>query len=84
MTLTVLLFARLRDVAGTDRVSVVLPAASTVADVRHRLAAAHPDLAGLLDRSAVAVNHDFADDARVLTPGDEVAVIPPVSGGSSC
>ena len=40
-----------------------------------------PALAGLLAKSALAVNHDFADDAQVLQPTDEVAVIPPVSGG---
>ena len=41
-----------------------------------------PALAGLLAKSALAVNHDFAEDERVLlATGDEVAVIPPVSGG---
>ncbi len=81
MTLTVLLFARLRDAAGADAVPVELSAGETVADLRRRLADAHPALGALLERSAVAVNHDFADPARVLRPGDEVAVIPPVSGG---
>ena len=76
-----LLFARLRDAAGADAVPVELPAAATVADLRRRLAAAHPALAGLLERSAVAVNHDFADADRRLAAGDEVAIIPPVSGG---
>jgi molybdopterin converting factor subunit 1 len=81
MTLTVLLFARLRDAAGADAVPVTLPPDATVADLRRALAEVNRELAGLLARSAVAVNHDFADDARVLAPGDEVAVIPPVSGG---
>jgi molybdopterin converting factor subunit 1 len=81
MTLTVLLFAKLRDAAGGEAVAVELPADATVADLRQRLAGDFPALAGLLERSAVAVNHDFADDARPLRPGDEVAVIPPVSGG---
>ena len=76
-----LLFAKLRDAAGTDAVAVELPAGGTVADLRRRLGEAHPAVAGLLERSAIAVNHDFADDARPLAPGDEVAVIPPVSGG---
>ena len=81
MTLTVLLFARLRDAAGSEAVPVELSAGSTVADLRRRLADSYPALAGLLGRSAIAVNHDFADDARPLAPEDEVAVIPPVSGG---
>jgi molybdopterin converting factor subunit 1 len=79
--LTVLLFAKLRDAAGSEAVAVELPAGATVADLRRRLADSYPGLAGLLERSAVAVNHDFADSTRPLRPGDEVAVIPPVSGG---
>ena len=81
MTLTVHLFAALRDAAGAPAVVVELPPRATVADLRRALAAAHPPLAGLLARSRIAVNHDFADDAAVLDPAAEVAVIPPVSGG---
>ena len=81
MTLTVHLFARGRELAGADTIAAELPAAATVADLRRTLAARFPAIAGLLERSAVAVNHDFAEDDRVLSAGDEVAVIPPVSGG---
>jgi molybdopterin converting factor subunit 1 len=81
MTLTVHLFARARELAGADAVAVALPPAATVADLRAALAAAHPPLAPLLARSAIAVDHDFADDSRPLTAAAEVAVIPPVSGG---
>ena len=81
MTLTVHLFARARDLAGAASVSVDLPPGATVAALRAALAARHPALAPLLARSAVAVDHDFADDDHALTPAAEVAVIPPVSGG---
>jgi molybdopterin converting factor subunit 1 len=81
MTLTVHLFARARDLAGAAAVAVELPPSATVAALRAALAALHPSLAPLLARSALAVNHDFADDARPLSAADEVAVIPPVSGG---
>ncbi|HVL16210.1 MAG TPA: molybdopterin converting factor subunit 1 [Gemmata sp.] len=77
----VLLFAAARDLAGADRVAVELAPGATVADLRAALAARVPALAGLMANSAVAVNHDFADDARVVEAGDEVAVVPPVSGG---
>lgn len=79
MTLTVRLFAAARDLAAADAVTVPLPA--TVADLRAALSTAYPPLAALLARSAIAVNHDFATDATPLTAADEVAVIPPVSGG---
>jgi molybdopterin converting factor subunit 1 len=81
LTLTVLLFAKLRDAAGSEAVAVALPAGATVAELRRQLAATYPAVAGLLERSAVAVNHDFADANRPLAAGDEVAIIPPVSGG---
>jgi molybdopterin converting factor subunit 1 len=81
MTLTVLLFAKLRDAAGAEAATVTLPAGATVADLRRQLAATYPGVAGLLEQSAVAVNHDFADADRPLAAGDEVAIIPPVSGG---
>jgi sulfur-carrier protein len=81
LTLTVLLFAKLRDAAGSEAVAVKLPPGATVADLRRHLADAYPTVAGLLERSAVAVNHDFADADRSLAAGDEIAIIPPVSGG---
>lgn len=76
------LFARARDLVGLDSCDVELPDDATIADLRHRLAADYPRLVGLLERSALAVNDDFAEDARLLTANDEVAVLPPVSGGS--
>ena len=81
MTIRVLLFAKLRDAAGADSVTMDLPPDATIADLRRRLADTYPELVGLMERSAVAVNHDFADDLRRLQSGDEVAIIPPVSGG---
>lgn len=77
----VYLFAAARDIAGADRVELALRAGATVADVRVALAAAFPSLASLLARSAIAVNCDIADDSRKIALGDEIAVIPPVSGG---
>jgi molybdopterin converting factor subunit 1 len=81
LTIRVLLFAKLRDAAGAESVAVELPARATVAELRRRLVQAHPAFAPLLDRCAVAVDHDFADDAHPLAEGNEVALIPPVSGG---
>jgi molybdopterin converting factor subunit 1 len=81
MTITVHLFARARDLAGSERLVVELPARATVGDLRRRLAEAHPALQGLLNRSAVAVNNEFAEDGQALPDGAEVALLPPVSGG---
>jgi molybdopterin converting factor subunit 1 len=82
MTVRVRLFARARDLAEADALDVALPAGATVADLRARLAADRPALRPLLPRAAVAVNEDFAGDETPIPPGAEVALIPPVSGGS--
>lgn len=76
------LFARLREQAGVEIETVELPAGSTVADVYAALRGAHPALEQ--DRAAVraALNQEFADWGGVVEDGDEVAFIPPVSGGA--
>ena len=75
------LFARARELAGTDTLEMELPAGATVGELRRRIAAASPALTGLLERSALAVNDEFADDSQILPAEAEVAVLPPVSGG---
>jgi len=75
------LFAGLRERAGTGTVDVELPEASTVADVWPAVARAVP----LGDQPAgvmFALNKTYAEPGQPVTDGDEVALIPPVSGGS--
>lgn len=81
MIVHVQLFARARDLAGADRLSVELPADATVAALRQALAAAQPRLAGLLARSAVAIDTEFARDADHIRAESEIALLPPLSGG---
>ena len=81
MQCRVKLFARARDLAGADVVSVTLPDAATVADLRRALASEYPALAALLERSALAVDNEFANDTQRVPSGAEVALLPPVSGG---
>ncbi len=77
--LTVHLFAAAAERVGAPRVE--LPGPPTVAHLRQQLTDHWPALADLLPRCAVAVNHEYATDDTALSAGDEVAVIPPVSGG---
>ena len=72
--LTVLAFARYRALLGFDRVE--LPAAPTLGDLL-----ADPRFAALPQDALLAVNQAFADRASTLKDGDEVALLPPVSGG---
>jgi molybdopterin converting factor subunit 1 len=81
MKVHVRLFARAKDLVGAEDVNLALPDESRVSDLRRRLAEAHPALTGLLERSAIAVDNEFADDELVLSAGAEIALLPPVSGG---
>jgi len=81
MRVAVHLFARARELAGADTLEVELPSGATVAELRSVLVERVPALGPLLAVSAIAVNHDFAPASCVLKESDEVAVIPPVSGG---
>jgi molybdopterin converting factor subunit 1 len=81
MRCRVLLFARAQDLAGARSVTLDLPEGATVAELRRCLAEAQPALATLLERSALAVNGEFAADDKTLFPAAEVALLPPVSGG---
>ena len=81
MPYQVRLFARARDLAGADTITLELPERATVGELRQRLEAAYPALAGLLHRSAFAVNNEFAADPLIIPPRAEIALLPPVSGG---
>lgn len=83
MIVRVRLFARARDLAGADVLRVELPDGATVADLRRRIAADCPALSSLLERSALAVENEFAADSLVLSTDAEIALLPPVSGGES-
>lgn len=79
--ITARLFARLREQAGTDCEQVDL-AGSTIEDVYRALRRRHPALEGDLGLVRAARNQEFADWSEPVADGDEVAFIPPVSGGS--
>lgn len=79
--MTVLLFAAARDRVGQSRVDVELPPGSTVATLKAELPAQHPELAGIAAKAVVAVDQEYVRDDMALRPDQEIALIPPVSGG---
>ena len=81
MTVTVKLFAILRDQAGVAEIPLNLKGGATVADVLAVLLQRHPEMKRTLDRTAKAVNLVNASDQTILNDGDELALLPPVSGG---
>jgi molybdopterin converting factor subunit 1 len=81
MRVTVRLFARLRDLAGTGELVREVPDGATVATVWRLVASEFPGMAQYERAVSGAVNAEYSRmDARV-TDGDEVAFLPPVSGG---
>ena len=81
MRVTVRLFARLRDIAGTGDLSREAPAGATVRDVWRGLVAEFAEMARYESSMSSAVNADYARMTVTVSDGDEIAFLPPVSGG---
>ena len=80
--LTIRLFATLRERAGTAELTRDFAEDATVAEIWARLKGEFPALEGHRDAVRFAVNQEYVDDDYRPHPGDEIAFIPPVSGGS--
>lgn len=80
MTVTVLLFASYADSLGMRSLSMELSPGAKVSDVVGHVQSL-PGGARLPREPLIAVNERYAKGSRVLEPGDEVAIIPPVAGG---
>ncbi|MFD2936938.1 MoaD/ThiS family protein [Spirosoma flavum] len=79
-SVSVLLFGITRDLTGQSAVSVPLTEGDNVGDLINQLHQNYPALAGI--RSLlVAVNGEYAESEQILVHHDEIALIPPVSGG---
>jgi molybdopterin synthase catalytic subunit len=76
------LFGSLREQAGQAMLDLVLEPGATAADLRDRLALDYPLVGTLGQRLAVSINLEHASYNDVLREGDEVALLPPVAGGS--
>lgn len=81
MLVNVHLFALLRDRAGVKELKLPLPEGATVASAVERLMRQFPAMDGAVTRICYAVNRDYASGQTRLYDGDDLALIPPVSGG---
>jgi molybdopterin converting factor subunit 1 len=77
----VLLFAHFADVAGSNRLELELDEPANVLGCANVLAARYPGLEDILKIGRAAVNDEFADGSQLLHDADDVAFLPPVSGG---
>ena len=80
MTLKVLAFAVVKDIFGNSSVQIVLKEGSTVSALRTSLEEQFPGLREL-SSFLIAVNNEFASANYPIQETDEIAIIPPVSGG---
>jgi molybdopterin converting factor subunit 1 len=81
MRVTVRLFARLRDIAGAPELARDIAPGATIGSVWRDLAREFPQLQPYERSISSAVNADYARMDRVVHDGDEIAFLPPVSGG---
>ena len=77
----VLLFAHLARETGEREITLELPEHATVSDALERLAGQYPQVARMGQRLVSAVNMEYVKPRHRLSNGDELALIPPVSGG---
>lgn len=81
MKIKVLTFGIARDIIGTSQIELELhDEATTALDLKKKFLEKYPAFAAL-NYLQIAVNQEFAADQQQISPGDEVALIPPVSGG---
>lgn len=77
----ILLFAGLADAVGRPSVEVDVTSPVKVKELKRLVAETHPAAKNGLETCFAAINQDYADDEAVVEANDEVAFIPPVSGG---
>ena len=83
MQVRILFFGMLKDLLGRNREELELPEGSAVTDVLTHYESQVPDLKKWLSSVALAVNQQYVGPHTKLKAGDEIALLPPVSGGAS-
>ena len=81
MRLNVLFFGRLKDAIGHGQESMEIAANASIEDLFVECVARYPQMGAHRNAMAVSRNQEFAAWTTLLQPGDEVAFLPPVSGG---
>lgn len=81
MNVKVHLFSIARDIAGFEERTLALNENATIESVYEHLVRSNPQFVNWKSTLRFAVNHEYVDNGYKLSDGDEVAVIPPVSGG---
>ncbi|TAK55655.1 MAG: molybdopterin converting factor subunit 1 [Bacteroidetes bacterium] len=81
MNVTVKFFAIARDITGTPELTLEVPAGMAASELLDALESKYPGFGTWKSFVRVAVNREYVSNERILSAGDEIAIIPPVSGG---
>lgn len=81
MQTRVLFFGKLKDIVGAAERSVEIHSKETIDDLFQRLSRDLPGIAAFRSSVVASRNQEFAPWTTILEPGDEIAFLPPVSGG---
>ncbi len=81
ITVTVKLFAAYQEVYHQDEIVLTFPSQTRVIEVLNKIIEDKPELEKWRNLTRLAVNLDFVSEDFILSNGDEIALIPPVSGG---
>ena len=81
MKIQIKLFAAARELSDNGEIGLEVADGILVKDMKQEISNAYPKMSELILRSAVSVNREFATDESVVQENDEIALIPPVSGG---
>ena len=81
MKVKVLLFASLKDIAGRRSIELELDQGSTLQQVKEKLTSLYPEIERMQNSVRIAINQEFADEDSSLNNEDEIAFLPPMSGG---
>jgi molybdopterin converting factor subunit 1 len=82
MRVKLLFFATLRDRAGSKSAEIEIPDSFTVRSLKEQVALDYPGLAPSMKTVLISINHEYAFDDALIPADAEVALFPPVSGGS--
>lgn len=82
IAVTVKLFAAYSEAYQASELTLQLPPQSSVADILERFIAEHPELERWRNLTRFGINYQFVEGDTLLQEGDEVVLIPPVSGGA--
>lgn len=83
MQVNLLFFASLKDIVGARQLQLDVPSGATVADLLDRLESSYPKLKPYRSIVLTSVNEEYVELGAPISEGDEVAIFPPVSGGST-